>query len=64
MNVYGSLAGPIDPKHAYIYRGLHKHLAEVVVRCKDIGRGGQQLAKRDMERCRKVLQDLGEDVEA
>lgn len=54
----------IDPSHAHIYRGLHKHLAEVVVRCEDIGRGGRELAKRDIERCRKVLEDLGEDVEA
>jgi hypothetical protein len=40
------------------------HLQEVATKCGDIGRGGLQVIERDLNRCRKVLQDLGESVEA
>lgn len=54
----------IERKHAPIYRGMCSHLQEVATKCGDIGRGGLQVIERDLNRCRKVLQDLGESVEA
>lgn len=52
----------IGLQHAPIYRGLHDHLNEVVSKCDDIGDGGLKIVRRDMDRCRKVLQGLGQDV--
>jgi hypothetical protein len=52
----------IGLKHAPIYRGLHDHLNEVVIKCADIGDGGLKLVRRDLDRCRKVLHGLGQDV--
>jgi hypothetical protein len=48
-------------KHAPVYRGLHDHLNEVVIKCDDIGDGGLKLVRRDLDGCRKVLQGLGQD---
>jgi hypothetical protein len=52
----------IGLKHAPIYRGLHDHLNEVVSKCDDIGDGGLKLVRRDMDRCRNVLEGLGQNV--
>jgi hypothetical protein len=51
----------IGPKHAQIYRRLHENLNEVR-QCNDIGEGGLNIVRRDMNRCRKVLVAPGEDV--
>lgn len=49
--------GVIGPEHEPVYRGLHDHLQEVLD-CDDIGRGGQRLVQRDMQRCQEALDDL------
>ena len=51
----------IGLEHAPIYRGLHTHLREVI-KCDDIGEGGLAIVKRDMNRCKRVLATLGEQV--
>ncbi|ODV43423.1 hypothetical protein AWV79_17355 [Cupriavidus sp. UYMMa02A] len=51
----------IGPEHAPIYRGLHDHLQEVLD-CDDIGEGGRNLVRRDMQRCRDVLVALRQGV--
>jgi hypothetical protein len=52
----------IGQRHKRLYRGLYDHLREVL-NCEDIGEGGINVVRRDMERCRKVLVSLGHDVE-
>lgn len=52
----------IGVKHAHIYRGLHDHLQEVA-KMPDIGEGGLKLVERDMQRCRSVLAELGQEKE-
>ncbi|MDE0856813.1 MAG: hypothetical protein OSA97_20555, partial [Nevskia sp.] len=51
----------IGPQHAPLYRGLHDHLHEVLA-CDDIGEGGRNLVRRDMQRCRDVLVTLGHNA--
>ena len=49
----------IGPQHVPLYRGLHDHLKEVRD-CDDIGEGGLNVVRRDMDRCRRVLVALGQ----
>lgn len=49
----------IGVEHAPLYSGLFNHLKEVLD-CDDIGEGGLNVVRRDMDRCRKVLVALGE----
>lgn len=49
----------IGPEYAPLYRGLHDHLQEVLA-CDDIGEGGRNLVRRDMQRCRDVLVTLSQ----
>lgn len=49
----------IGRQHARLYMGLRDHLKEVL-KCDDIGEGGLNLVRRDMERCHRVLMSLGE----
>jgi integrase len=44
--------------HADIYQGMYDHLQEVLT-CNDIGSGGYARVRRDLDRCRDVLQTLG-----
>jgi hypothetical protein len=44
--------------HAHIYQGMYDHLKEVQ-NCGDIGSGGQARVRRDLDRCRDVLNSLG-----
>lgn len=46
--------------HAHIYQGTYDHLKEVMA-CDDIGPSGQARVRRDLDRCRDVLQTLGYD---
>jgi hypothetical protein len=46
--------------HARLYRRLYDDLIDVL-KCDDIGIGGQARVRRDMERCREVLVALGYD---
>lgn len=47
----------IGPQHAPLYSGLYDHLKEVRD-CDDIGEGGLNVVRRDMDRCRRVLSAL------
>ncbi len=49
----------IGPQHAPLYMGLYDHLKEVRD-CDDIGEGGLNVVRRDMDRCRRVLVALGQ----
>lgn len=46
--------------HAHIYQGLYSQL-QALEDCIDIGDGGRQRVRRDLDRCRAVLQSLGLD---
>jgi hypothetical protein len=46
--------------HAHIYQGTYDHLKELMA-CDDIGPSGQARVRRDLDRCRDVLQTLGYD---
>lgn len=48
--------------HAPIYLRLYNDL-QALLHCKDIGEGGRQRVKRDLNRCRDVLAQLGMDLE-
>ena len=48
--------------HAKLYQGLYDHLKEVL-KCGDIGQAGLARVKRDLDRCREVLQALGYQAE-
>jgi len=47
----------IGPQHAPLYKDLYDHLKEVRD-CGDIGEGGLNVVRRDMDRCRRVLAAL------
>lgn len=49
----------IAPQHAPLYKGLYDHLREAN-NCDDIGEGGLNVVRRDMDRCRRVLVALGQ----
>lgn len=51
----------IGRQHAHLYQGLYDHLKEVC-RADDIGTVGQNIVRRDMDRCRGVLESLGYDI--
>jgi hypothetical protein len=48
----------ISTSHAPIYQRLYDDL-KGLLRCEDIGEGGRQRVKRDLNRCRDVLVQLG-----
>lgn len=48
----------IGREHAHIYKGAYDHLSEVL-KCDDIGSGGQARVQRDLDRCRDALNTLG-----
>ena len=48
----------IDRGHAPIYQRLHDDLVDLT-KLQDIGEGGRARVRRDLERCRQVLADLG-----
>jgi hypothetical protein len=50
----------IGPQHAPLYKGLYDHLKEVRD-CDDIGEGGLNVVRRDMDRCRRVLVALEQE---
>lgn len=50
----------IGPQHAPLYEGLYDHLKEVRD-CDDIGNGGLNVVRRDMDRCRRVLVALEQE---
>jgi len=50
----------IGPQHAPLYEGLYDHLKEARD-CDDIGEGGLNMVRRDMDRCRRVLVALGQE---
>ena len=50
----------IGPQHAPFYKGLYDHLKEVRD-CDDIGEGGLNVVRRDMNRCRRVLAALQQE---
>ena len=52
----------VGQRHAPLYRGLYDHLKEVTDR-DDIGPSGQALVQRDRQRYRRVLVELGQDLE-
>lgn len=52
----------IGPGHAAFYQGLFDDLKELL-HCPDIGEGGRQRVRRDLNRCRDVLAQLGMDPE-
>nr|WP_284676764.1 integrase [Pseudomonas sp. AKS31] len=52
----------IGRKHAVIYQRLYDDL-KGLLDCPDIGEGGRQRVERDLNRCRKVLEQLGMDAE-
>jgi hypothetical protein len=50
----------IGPQHVPLYKGLYDHLKEVRD-CDDIGEGGLNVVRRDMDRCRRVLAALQQE---
>ena len=50
----------IGREHAQIYQGMYDQLNDVL-KCDDIGEGGQARVRRDLDRCRDVLTSLGYD---
>jgi hypothetical protein len=53
----------IGPIHKRLYQRLYDDLRKLL-KHDDIGPGGQARVRRDMERCRQVLLDLGYDPES
>ncbi|MFC5521794.1 hypothetical protein [Polaromonas jejuensis] len=50
----------IGRRHAATYQGLYDQLKELE-NCEDIGEGGRERVRRDLDRCRSVLRSLGHD---